>query len=179
MKENDREIWGLNRKWWGWGCEVWDPERCLGSGIYYSLCFLPFAKNQKAGNQEICFLRRQQAFTVWMLRFQKYNRPRRFLLSFSVCPGLGPAAPGYQGGGGRRRGGVDSKLKYFLSPLAPLLCFHHQSSHLPRTFIQFCLRYNWYSLVNRLLHLLVFLLCHLFYHHTDSDLIISPVKTTV
>lgn len=56
----------------------------------------------------------------------------------------------------------DSKLKYLLAPLAPLLPFNHQSSHFPRTFIQFCLTYNWHSLINHLLHLLVFLLCHLF-----------------
>lgn len=115
----------------------------------------PFANNQKVGKQEICFLCRQQVFTVWMFRVQKYNGPRRFLPFLFFLPWPRPSSTWVSRGWG-------CKLKYLLSPLAPILPFNHQSSHFPRTFIQFGLTYNWHSLINHLLPLLVFLLCHLF-----------------
>lgn len=62
-----------------------------------SFYFSKFAKNQKVGYWEVCFLCRQ-AFTVVISRFQTCNDTRRFLFSSSFCPGLGPAAPGYQEG---------------------------------------------------------------------------------
>lgn len=87
---------------------------------------------------------------------------------FFFGPGRSPAAPDYQKG-----------TTMDLHAFCPLQLSNHQSSHFPRTYIKFWLRYNWHPLINYLLYSLVFLRCHLFYHHRDSDLIISSVKTTV